>query len=412
MRSTIAISLCLLTFFYTSAQAPQGLNYQAVARDITGQVVTNKHISLQLTILEGGINGTVRYSETQNVTTNDFGIFTLVIGQGTPASGNNFSNVSWGAGDHYLRIGVDMIGGSNYITTSTTQLMSVPYALYAETAGHYQETDGDSTNELQTITKSGQTVTLSKNGGTILLNDDSPTNELQTLSKTGKALALTQGNTVYLNDDDSTNELQTISKNGNNITLSNNGGTVILFDDDPSNELQSISRSGDSITLSQFGGKVSIKDGDADSTNELQTITKTGNNITLSKGGGTVNVNDADADSTNELQTFSHNGMVATLSKGGGTVLSPDTIVLNYIICIQGAIPGVGGSANVDSAMIGEIKMFAGTFAPNGWQFCQGQILPINQNTDLYAVLGNQFGGNGVTTFALPDLRRRIPVQH
>jgi microcystin-dependent protein len=59
---------------------------------------------------------------------------------------------------------------------------------------------------------------------------------------------------------------------------------------------------------------------------------------------------------------------------------------------------------------IAEIRFFAGTFAPKAWAFCQGQILAINQNTALFSLLGTTYGGNGVTTFALPDFRGRLPV--
>ncbi len=59
---------------------------------------------------------------------------------------------------------------------------------------------------------------------------------------------------------------------------------------------------------------------------------------------------------------------------------------------------------------LGEIKMFGGNFAPNGWALCNGQLLAIAQNTALFALLGTQYGGNGTTTFALPDLRGRAPV--
>ncbi len=60
---------------------------------------------------------------------------------------------------------------------------------------------------------------------------------------------------------------------------------------------------------------------------------------------------------------------------------------------------------------VGEIRMFAGTFAPRDWAFCEGQVLPISQYQVLYSILGANFGGNGTTTFALPDLRGRAPVQ-
>ena len=59
---------------------------------------------------------------------------------------------------------------------------------------------------------------------------------------------------------------------------------------------------------------------------------------------------------------------------------------------------------------IGIIKMFAGNFAPQGWAFCNGQVLPINQYTAVFSILGTTYGGNGTTNFALPDLRSRVPV--
>jgi microcystin-dependent protein len=59
---------------------------------------------------------------------------------------------------------------------------------------------------------------------------------------------------------------------------------------------------------------------------------------------------------------------------------------------------------------IGEIRMFAGNFAPNGWMFCEGQLLPIAQNDAMFTLIGTTYGGDGQTTFALPDLRGRVPV--
>ena len=70
------------------------------------------------------------------------------------------------------------------------------------------------------------------------------------------------------------------------------------------------------------------------------------------------------------------------------------------------------GKANAQQVevFLGEIRMFAGNFAPTGWAFCQGQLLPIAQNTALFSLLGTTYGGDGRTTFALPDLRGRVPV--
>jgi microcystin-dependent protein len=79
---------------------------------------------------------------------------------------------------------------------------------------------------------------------------------------------------------------------------------------------------------------------------------------------------------------------------------------VNYIIALQGIYP----SRSSADPFIGEIIMFAGTFAPRGWAFCNGQILPISQNEALYSLLGTTYGGDGRTTFGLPDLRGRVPV--
>jgi len=79
---------------------------------------------------------------------------------------------------------------------------------------------------------------------------------------------------------------------------------------------------------------------------------------------------------------------------------------VNYVIALVGTFP----SRNAVDPLLGEIMLFAGNFAPRGWAFCNGQILPINQNQSLYSLLGTTYGGDGRVTFGLPDLRGRVPV--
>jgi microcystin-dependent protein len=64
----------------------------------------------------------------------------------------------------------------------------------------------------------------------------------------------------------------------------------------------------------------------------------------------------------------------------------------------------------VDEALMGEVKLFAGSFAPKYWEFCQGQVLPITENTALFTILGAQYGGDGMTTFGLPNLAPLTPI--
>lgn len=84
----------------------------------------------------------------------------------------------------------------------------------------------------------------------------------------------------------------------------------------------------------------------------------------------------------------------------------PPYIAMNYIIALQGIFPSRSG----DLPFVGEIIMFAGNYAPRGWALCHGQLLPISQYNALFAVLGTQYGGDGRTTFGLPDLRGRAPI--
>jgi microcystin-dependent protein len=82
------------------------------------------------------------------------------------------------------------------------------------------------------------------------------------------------------------------------------------------------------------------------------------------------------------------------------------SLAVNYIIALQGIYP----SRDQSEPFLGEISMFGGNFAPRGWAFCNGQLLPISANTALFSLLGTIYGGDGRTTFALPDLRGRSPI--
>lgn len=90
----------------------------------------------------------------------------------------------------------------------------------------------------------------------------------------------------------------------------------------------------------------------------------------------------------------------------------PPFVNCNYIISLEGAYPPRGaGPTPAPYAMLGEIRTFAGNFAPAGWALCDGDLLEIEDYQSLYSVLGTAYGGDGRTTFGLPDLRGRIPVQ-
>jgi hypothetical protein len=112
------------------AQVPQAFNYQAVARNSSGTLLQNQALGVRLSIHQGTAGGTVVYSERQTPTTNQFGLFSVTLGEGTALSGI-FSFITWSTGNYWLQVEMDATGGTTYTDMGTSQLLSVPYALYA-----------------------------------------------------------------------------------------------------------------------------------------------------------------------------------------------------------------------------------------------------------------------------------------
>ncbi len=124
----------LLLSFTVSAQAPNEFKYQSIARDLNGAVLANSPVSLRISIRDLSPTGTIVFQETHSETTNEFGLFTVSIGAGTPLLGS-IATVLWGSGSKYMDIEADLTGGTNYQPMGVSQLLSVPYALYANQSG-------------------------------------------------------------------------------------------------------------------------------------------------------------------------------------------------------------------------------------------------------------------------------------
>ncbi len=133
MRAFIPVVFICVSFFCNS-QVPHAFKYQAVIRDTTGAVISNQLVSLRISILQGDISGEVSYSEIHDVKTNMLGLVNLEIGRGLVVQGD-FTQISWGAESHFIQIEIDAEGAMNYKYMGTSQLLSVPYALYAEKCG-------------------------------------------------------------------------------------------------------------------------------------------------------------------------------------------------------------------------------------------------------------------------------------
>ncbi len=133
------ILLLLTAFILASTQmmaqtVPEGMRYQAIARDGEGSLLQEKLLIVQVELLSAGSTEKVHFSEMHEVTSNQLGLLDFVIGEGTQSTGK-FSDIPWSAEEMWVRISVKAKGEDNYQIISTGQLYSVPYAQYAETAG-------------------------------------------------------------------------------------------------------------------------------------------------------------------------------------------------------------------------------------------------------------------------------------
>src|SRR5678816_2601111 len=125
---TILPVLFILFSSVALAQVPNQINYQGVARNSVGNVLPNKNISVRLSVRDGNATGTIVYSETRSITTNNFGLFTLAIGSaGASNITGTIATINWSSGAKYLQVEVDPNGGSTFLDLGSAQLLSVPY---------------------------------------------------------------------------------------------------------------------------------------------------------------------------------------------------------------------------------------------------------------------------------------------
>ena len=271
MKKLILLLVTIATITLSSfGQAPEGFKYQAVVRDASNTILNNQAVGMRMTIQQGSIGGTTVYQETFAPTTNAYGLVNLEIGAGTVVSGN-FTTIDWANGPYFIETAVDVTGGTSYAVMGTSQLMSVPYALHANTAENVtndlvDDADADPNNEIQAVSFSNDTLYLS-NGGQVYLGSYG----------------------VDLVDDadaDPNNEIQDLQLLGNILTITNNGTATSI---DLSSYLDNTDTQLDETAVDAFvsnnGYITSPNDADADPNNEIQTISRTGTTVTLSNGG-------------------------------------------------------------------------------------------------------------------------------
>ena len=171
MRSTVFFIALILCGLAANSQGPQMFKYQAVARDGSGNVLANKPVAFRISILQGSFSGPAVYSELHSKSTNSFGLVDFEIGNGNSPTGN-FTNINWGATNYFIKTEMDPAGGTAYQLMGTSQLLSVPYALYARDVQNKDDADADPNNEIQVLNLSGNSLSLNKGGGSVTIPGD------------------------------------------------------------------------------------------------------------------------------------------------------------------------------------------------------------------------------------------------
>ena len=232
MKKIFTIIAAVLLTANMFAQSPEKMTYQAVIRNSNNQLVTNQQIGMQISILQSSTSGTSVYVETQTPTTNANGLVSIEIGgTNTTVISGDFTTIDWANDTYFIKIETDPAGGTSYTITGTSQLLSVPYALHAKTAetitGTLNETDPIYTawnkdyNDLTNTPNIMDSINAVIDTTTQFVRtevDGSITNEIQTISRTGLTVTLSDGGTFQ--DSVNTQNLSSV------LTQNNDGATI------------------------------------------------------------------------------------------------------------------------------------------------------------------------------------------
>jgi hypothetical protein len=269
-----------------------GIYYQAVARDNSGKELVNKNIDVKFSIIIGNPLGTIVYQELySDINTSKFGIFSLIIGHGTPTGGiyTDLSQVQWNTASHYLKVEVKF--DNDFVDMGTMQFLAVPYALYAQKSLEPgppgpKGDPGDPASDNQTLSFDGNNLSI-LNGNTVNL---SSLNVPHQLTLIGDTLSILGGNKVAL-----TNQIQDLQLDVNNLLKITKNPSATVIDLAKFNQSLSFNPSDNKLTISGGTPPVDLtslkNDADSDPTNELQTLTYNKNTGDLSiSSKNTVNL--------------------------------------------------------------------------------------------------------------------------
>lgn len=197
MKKIGLLFFCLSVLLLGYSIVPQSFKYQAILRDNSGIVIANRNVGIRLSILKTTASGTSVYTETQAVTTTNLGLINIEIGKGTPVSGS-MQNIDWSNDNYFIKIEMDDNGGSSYSLVGTSQLVSVPYALFAGKASNGTQWKDTATS-------------IYYNAGRVGVGTNAPKSDFEVRGNTGCRLTIT-GNIPSI-------RLSDTAYSGNGVTI-------------------------------------------------------------------------------------------------------------------------------------------------------------------------------------------------
>ena len=424
---TIYLIICITTLLF--GQAPNKISYQAVLRNASNGLVTSSTVGMKISILQGSATSSAVYSETHSTSTNANGLVSLEIGTGTAGTGT-FSYINWANGPYFIKTETDPTGGTTYTISGVSELLSVPYALYASKADSVKfdkvnDADSDATNELQVLSYSNDTLFLSNSGFVVLptpgTGPQGPKGDTgaQGIAGTQGPIGMTgpqgttgmtgpqglQGLTGEKGDTGVTGPIGIQGMTGAQGATGMTGPQGIQGAKGDTGLAGAIGPQGlqgiQGMTGAQGTTGIQGLKGDTGVTGPegpegVQAISISNDTLYLSNGGSVYlgdyakdSVIDSDNDSTNEIQVLNYSNDTLYLSSS------------NFVV-----VPSSSGNTGVP---VGTIMLYAGNSIPTGWILCDGSAISRSTYSTLFTALGTSWGqGDNSTTFNLPDMRGRF----
>jgi hypothetical protein len=321
----------LLIFFLAGLSSfgqnvPLGIFYQAVARDNFGKELVNKSIDVKFSIISGNPLGTVVYQELHSdITTSKYGVFSLIIGHGTPTGGlyGELSQIQWNTAYHYLKVEVKF--DNDFVDMGTMQFLAVPYALYAQKSlepGPAGATgpvgpkgdQGDPATDNQTLSFDGNNLSIST-GNTVNLSTLNVPHQLTLL---GDTLSIMGGNKVGL-----TNQIQDLNLDVNNLLKITKNASATPIDLSPYKQNLSYNNTNGMLSISNgTGADISIL-----KTAAIQDIHLTNNLLTIDKNLASTGVDLSKYMDNTDNQTISYSQSNNSLTIANGNTVSLGSLV-------------------------------------------------------------------------------------